>query len=75
MKQNVHKMDRVARVIFGIGILALAFFGPKSAWGYIGIIPLVTGLVGWCPFYKMLRIYTKPSKRNKNKPLRSGPII
>ena len=58
MKRNIGKTDRIARVIVGLGILSLAFVGPQSAWGYLGIVPLVTGLVGWCPPYALLGIGT-----------------
>ncbi len=58
MKKNVGSIDRIIRIIIGLGILSLAFVGPKSAWAYLGIVPLVTGLVGWCPPYSLLGIST-----------------
>ncbi len=58
--RNEHKVERVLRVIVGIGLLSLAFTGPKTPWGYLGIIPLVTGLVGSCPLYTLLGIGTCP---------------
>lgn len=51
MKQNEGTFDRVLRVVVGVVLLALAFVGPQTPWGYLGIIPLVTGLVGMCPLY------------------------
>jgi DUF2892 family protein len=54
MPHNVGSTDRWIRVIVGIGLLALVFFGPKTAWGYIGLIPLITGLFGYCPLYQAL---------------------
>ena len=56
--QNEHTVERVVRVLAGIGLLSLAFIGPKTPWGYIGIIPIVTGLSGTCPLYTILGIST-----------------
>jgi hypothetical protein len=58
MKKNVGSVERVIRVIAGIAILSLAFVGPQSPWAYLGIIPLATGLMGWCPAYALLGIST-----------------
>ena len=58
MKKNVGGIERAVRIIAGIGILSLAFVGPHSAWGYLGIIPFLTGLTGWCPPYALLGIST-----------------
>jgi hypothetical protein len=63
MKTNIGKIERIVRIVVGIGILSLAFVGPRSPWAYLGILPLVTGLVGWCPPYALLKISTvKASK-------------
>ena len=56
--KNVGGMDRVIRIILGLVILSLTLWGPKSPWGLLGLLPLVTGLVGWCPPYTVLRINT-----------------
>jgi len=53
MKKNIGGVDRSIRIIAGIGILSLAFIGPATAWGYLGLIPLATGLIGWCPPYAL----------------------
>lgn len=58
MKKNIGSVERVIRVIAGIAILSLAFVGPQSPWAYLGIIPLATGLMGWCPAYALLGIST-----------------
>ncbi len=58
MKKNVGSIERVVRVIAGIAILSFAFVGPQSPWAYLGIIPLATGLMGWCPAYALLGIST-----------------
>ena len=58
MKKNVGSVERAIRIITGIAILSLAFVGPQSPWAYFGIIPLATGLMGWCPAYALLGIST-----------------
>ncbi len=60
---NEHPIERVLRVILGIGILSLAFVGPKTPWGYLGIILIVTGLIGSCPLYALFGFSTCPVKR------------
>jgi hypothetical protein len=50
---NEHPVERVLRVILGLGVLSLAFVGPKTPWGYLGIVPLATGLLGTCPMYTL----------------------
>lgn len=59
---NEHMVERVLRVLVGLGILSLAFVGPKTPWGYLGLIPLATGLLGSCPLYTLLGISTCPMK-------------
>jgi hypothetical protein len=58
MKKNVGGIERLARIVLGSAVLSLAFLGPKSAWAYLGIVPLVTGLIGWCPPYVLFGIST-----------------
>lgn len=58
MKQNIHNIERIARIILGLIILSLVFVGPKTAWGWIGILPIATGALGWCPPYQLLGIST-----------------
>lgn len=59
---NEHPVERVLRVILGLGVLSLAFLGPRSPWGYLGLIPLATGLLGSCPLYTALGFSTCPVK-------------
>ncbi len=61
-KVNVGAIDRLLRIVLGIVLLALVFIGPKTPWGLIGIIPLVTGLLRTCPLYSLLGIRTCPAK-------------
>ena len=58
MSKNEGKIDRILRVILGVVLLSLVFVGPQTMWGLLGLIPLVTGLVGTCPIYSMLGIRT-----------------
>jgi hypothetical protein len=60
MKTNEGAIDRVVRVIVGLGVLSLAFVGPQTPWAYVGVVPLVTGLIGWCPLYAVLGFNTCP---------------
>jgi hypothetical protein len=55
---NEHPIERIVRVVAGLGGLSLVFFGPKTPWGYIGILPLLTGAFGICPLYSLLGIST-----------------
>ena len=57
---NVGTLDRTIRVLVGLGLLALVFLGPQTPWGWIGVVPLVTGLVGFCPAYKLVGLRTCP---------------
>jgi len=63
VKKNIHSVERVVRIIVGIVLTSLAFWGPANLWFLLGIIPLVTGLVGWCPPYAMLGISTCPREK------------
>ena len=58
MKTNIGRIERIVRIVVGLGILSLAFVGPRSPWAYLGILPVITGLVGWCPPYTLLGIST-----------------
>ena len=61
--RNKGTSDRVLRVIIGLVVLALVFVGPKTPLGWIGVVPLLTGLVGFCPLYRVLGINTCSLKR------------
>lgn len=63
LKQNEGGLDRVLRILIGIVVLSLAFVGPKTAWGYIGLVPLLTGLIGSCPAYQLFGFNTCPLKK------------
>lgn len=57
-KTNEGTLDRTLRILVGIALIAMALTGPQVAWGWLGVIPLATGLIGWCPLYTMLGIKT-----------------
>jgi len=60
---NEGTIDRVIRVILGLGLIALVFVGPQTPFGWIGVVPLVTGLSGFCPLYRLLGLRTCPMKK------------
>lgn len=62
MNANVGNTDRLLRIVAGIILIALVFVGPKTPLGWIGLVPLVTGLFRWCPAYRLLGINTCPRK-------------
>ncbi|MGO9004382.1 MAG: DUF2892 domain-containing protein [Beijerinckiaceae bacterium] len=55
---NEGTVDRVLRAIVGLALISLVFVGPHTAWGWIGLVPLLTGVVGFCPAYRLLGIRT-----------------
>lgn len=57
---NEGAVDRALRVVLGIALLSLAFVGPKTPWGYLGLVPLITALLGSCPVYTVFGISTCP---------------
>ncbi len=60
MKKNIHHVERIIRIIAGLAVLALFFIlqGNARYWGLVGLVPLITGLVGWCPPYAIFGIST-----------------
>jgi DUF2892 family protein len=73
MKQNIHNIERGVRVILGIGILSLVFVGPKTWWGLIGVLPIMTGLSGWCPPYHLNSRVNVTRQAVRRPTLRRGP--
>lgn len=63
MKTNLGGIDRALRIIVGIVLIALVLSGTIGLWGWIGVVPLVTGLVGFCPAYRLLGLNSCPLKR------------
>jgi hypothetical protein len=58
IKPNLGSIDRTIRILAGIGLLALVFVRPQTPWGYIGLVPLLTGVIGFCPAYCPLGLRT-----------------
>ncbi|WP_374339231.1 DUF2892 domain-containing protein [Methyloversatilis sp.] len=58
MKSNVGGIDKIMRIVAGIVLIALAAMGTIGVWGYIGVVPLLTGLFNFCPLYPLLGINT-----------------
>jgi O-antigen ligase len=58
MKSNVGGIDRTVRIVAGLTLIALAVTGTVGVWGWLGVVPLATGLIGWCPPYAMFGINT-----------------
>ncbi len=54
MTKNVGRIDRAIRITVGLALMAAAATGAVGAWGYVGVVPLLTGLMGWCPPYALL---------------------
>ncbi len=63
MTLNEGTLDRVIRVVLGLALLSLAFVGPKTWVGLVGIVPLLTGIVGFCPLYRLVGVRTRPAAR------------
>ena len=66
MKINEGTLDRAARVIFGLGLLSLVFWGPQTNWGYVGLVPILTGSLGFCPLYSLVGINTCPMSKKQS---------
>jgi len=63
MKLNVGGMDRIARIVIGLVLIGLTLTGTIGVWGWLGIVPLATGAIGWCPPYAMLGFSTCSVKK------------
>ena len=58
MEKNVGGVDRILRIIIGLGLISLVFVGPMTPWGWIGVIPLLSAIVGFCPAYRLIGLST-----------------
>jgi len=63
MTKNVGGIDRTLRIVIGLALIAAAATGTVGLWGYIGLVPLATGLMGWCPPYAMFGFNTCAVKK------------
>lgn len=62
MKANVGGIDRILRIVLGLVLIGLAATGTVGVWGWIGIVPLATAAMGFCPLYTVLGFSTCPVK-------------
>ena len=65
MGKNVGNIDKVLRIVAGAALIGLTLAGIIGWWGWIGVVPLATGLLGWCPAYSLLGIKTCPMSEKK----------
>ena len=65
MKTNEHPVERVLRVALGVALIGMAVSGTIGVWGYIGVVPLLTGALGSCPLYTLFGISTCPVKTRR----------
>jgi hypothetical protein len=63
MSKNVGGIDRILRIVVGLGLLSLVFIGPQTPFGWIGLVPLLTAAIGWCPAYTIFGIKTCPAQK------------
>lgn len=63
MKSNVGGIDRVLRIVVGLALVGMTLAGMIGVWGWIGVIPLATGLFGFCPAYLLFGMSTCPMHR------------
>lgn len=65
MPRNIGSIDRAFRVAAGMGLLTLVFVGPQTAWGFIGLLSVITGLVGYCPLYHLFHFSTNLARQEQ----------
>jgi uncharacterized membrane protein YfcA len=63
MTQNIGSLDRIVRIVIGLALIAATLTGAIGVWGWIGVVPLITALVGWCPPYAILGFNTCSVKK------------
>ena len=60
LAKNVGSIDRILRIVVGLGLISLVFVGPQTPWGWVGVVPLLTAFIGFCPLYTLIGIRTCP---------------
>ncbi len=63
LRANIGKADRVIRIVLGLILISLVFVGPRTPWGWLGLIPLLTAVVSFCPLYRLIGINTCSTPR------------
>ncbi|NDP40173.1 MAG: DUF2892 domain-containing protein [Rhodoferax sp.] len=64
MKTNEGGIDRILRIVAGLALIGLTLNGNIGVWGWVGVVPLATGALGWCPLYTLLGINSCPMKKS-----------
>jgi hypothetical protein len=70
MNMNEGTIDRAIRIVLGLALLSVFFFGPRSLLGLIGLVPLVTGIVGYCPLYALFGVRTCAAPMSRRIPIK-----
>lgn len=65
MKTNEGNSDRILRVVAGLALIALTLNGSIGVWGWLGLVPLATGAIGWCPLYALFGWNSCPTRQPK----------
>ncbi len=65
MKSNVGGMDRILRIVVGLVLIGLTVTGTIGVWGWLGVVPLATGAIGWCPPYAIFGWNTCATKTKR----------
>ncbi len=60
LAKNVGSIDRILRIVVGLGLISLVFVGPQTPWGWVGVVPLLTAFISFCPLYTLIGIRTCP---------------
>jgi hypothetical protein len=58
--KNVGTIDRILRIVVGLGLISLVFVGPQTPWGWVGVVPLLTAFISFCPLYTLIGVRTCP---------------
>lgn len=66
MKPNLHKVDRILRIVLGLGIASMAFWGPTNMWFLVALIFPATAFMNWCPIYAALGFRTNQDEEKKS---------
>jgi len=64
MNKNIGTADRIARIIIGLGLLSITVVGPKTLWGLVGLIPLLTASFSFCPLYTLIGMRTNTPEKH-----------
>lgn len=66
MQTNAGMIDRILRVLVGLALIAATLMGVIGGWGWLGLVPLATGALGFCPAYTLLKINTCPIQKRES---------